>query len=1019
MLALSLFGVPALGAPALGASPSRAPQAGVGEVEFERDVRPLLEASCFPCHGPHARRIRGGLMMSSREALLRGGDRGSAIAPGDSDGSLLIQLVRHEHESLEMPPEAVDRLTTAQVAVLERWVDRGAPWPEGAEVPSDRRDIDLEAGRAWWSFRPVTRPALPQAPPEGFPRRARNAIDRFVYARLAQEGLPAAPQADDRTLVRRLYIDLLGLPPTSAELETYLADARPDRYARLVDELLARPQFGERWGRYWLDVVRFAQTNGYEADSEKPYVWRYRDYVVDSFNADKPYDQFLREQLAGDELEELTDEGLVATGFYQLGVWDSEANDEEQARFDGYDDVLRTIGEGLLGVTIGCARCHDHRTDPIRQRDYFAMLAFLRNVEPYAAPSFHPESRTHRTLGGTPSEGESWDARRLARIEELQLQHRALIERHMADYVEANFARLSEPDPGRAARALLQEETSEAVALALGVDREHVRQWLPVQARLRLFRLEAELEGLERSFEGEFAWALTVFEAGPEAPPTFVHHRGRAASEVEEVRPAFLPVLCDDEQASAPDITVPLATSTARASSGRRRALARWITDPAHPTTARVLVNRLWQGLFGRGIVATPNDLGATGAPPTHPELLDWLAAELVDGGWRVKPVLRLLLNSAVYRAASRFESVEARERDRENELLWRQNMRRLDAEALHDGLLAVSGLLELERGGRGFFPHLSREALASSSRPGRGWEVSSPEERNRRAIYAFVKRGLLVPFLTVFDSPDPNNPRGRRSSTTVASQALTLLNGELAGRSAQALARELVDECGLDRARAVDRLYRRVLLREPTPGERDLATAFLERQAKGFAALSPRSTFRAAMPRRVDEDYMPHLAAEDYLFGPREGWAYYVGSWGNPYNMTQEALPDRGPFALLEALPIRSGRLSFELTLDEGCTRAAVLLKAWAEGGGVARHGARPGRRGAGTPAPGARLRRGRDARGGRGELRHRVRIASALRRRVPWARPAGLERGGDRARGARRRPDPARGPLRGPRRG
>ncbi len=903
-------------------------------VEFERDIRPILEESCFRCHGPHAKRLRGGLMMAGRESLLQGGDSGPAITPGDPDRSLLIRMVRYESEDFEMPPTGT--LDVDQVELLERWVLEGATWPGGDSGPSDRRDISMDEGRQWWAFRPVVRPEPPTLSDPTNEQSARHPIDRFVFAKLEAAGLGPAPREEERLLVRRVYIDLLGVPPTRDEVDAYLADSGPDKWTRLVDELLARDQYGERWGRYWLDVVRFAQTNGYERDQRKRYIWRYRDYVIDAFNSDKPYDQFLREQLAGDELDEVTSEGLVATGFYSLGVWDTEPNDPEQAVWDGQDDVLRTITEGMLAVTVGCARCHDHRFDPIRQRDYYSLVSFLRNVEPYENPEFSFDSKTHRLPPGEPAARDTWEAKRAQAKDQLDRSLNTIKRKRLKDYLERHFDELVAAKPELAGYTG-QGERLQKIARKLGVTEKAVREEVSIQDQAESFLVSEESRGLEKSFEGDLPWIMAVSESGSIPTPTHVLRRGMASAKLEPVESRFLPVLCETDAASIPEIAPRGAGGAgddlSPTSSGQRRALADWIADPKHPTTARVMVNRIWQGHFGRGLVGTPNDFGSQGEAPTHPLLLDWLADEFVAKGWSVKELHRQILSSATYQQSSRTLSPQAKELDPANRLLWRQNMRRLDADALRDSMLAVCGLLNDERGGIGFYPELSLEALGSASKPGAGWGKSDEKQRNRRAIYAYVKRGLLVPFLTSFDSVDPSFSHGSRPSTTVSSQALTLLNGAFANRTAHSLARELLTQTESDLDPLVRSVYSRILQREPTALEIEIGVDFLESQARLFDALPKRSTFRSSVPERVDLVYLRKLSDDEYLHAPRDAWTTYKGVWGDGYNMTLEADLARGPFALLQNPVFTDARLTFDLSFEEGCERVDLRLRARKEG--------------------------------------------------------------------------------------
>jgi hypothetical protein len=690
-----------------------------GQVQFfETHIRPLLANNCFRCHGPQ--KHKSGLRLDSRAAILHGGKAGPAVVPGRPQASLLIRAVHYE--DLEMPPGK--KLPRKDVALLEEWVRMGAPWPGGTPAPAappGKEEAKVsDADRQYWAFRPVSRPAVPRADRES----AANPVDAFVAARLRSRGLAPAPPAGRRELIRRAYFDLVGLPPPPEAVDAFLNDPARDAYERLLDRLLASPQYGERWGRHWLDVVRFAQTNGYERDDEKPDAWRYRDYVIRAFNEDKPFDRFIREQLAGDELPAVTDDSLTATAFFRLGVWDDEPDDARQAEFDELDDMVSVTGTAFLGLTVGCARCHDHKFDPIPQEDYYGMLAFLRNVRRYAKP---------------------------------------------------------------------------------GKDSDKV--------------MFARLRGGGRT--------LAVHEHGPAAPPTHLLVRGSAATPGRAVRPHFLRALCPSDEAAVPKIAAapPTALTT-----GRRRVLAEWIASPRNPLTARVIANRLWHYHFGRGIVATPSDFGKTGLPPTHPELLDWLASELVEGGWRLKRMHKLIMTSRTYRQSSRIDDERAVALDPGNTLLWRQNLRRLEAEAVRDGVLAVSGRLNPTMGGRGIFPALSKEVLSTQSKPGYGWGKSTAAEEGRRSVYVFAKRTLGVPFLEIFDAASPDTPTAARQTTTIAPQALTLLNSAFVNEQARAAAERLVRETGTNAPANVERLYRLALGRPPDAEEARIALAYLGR---------------------------------------------------------------------------------------------------------------------------------------------------------------------------------------------
>jgi hypothetical protein len=701
---------------------------------FEQNIRPLLANNCFKCHGP--RKHRSGLRLDSRAGVLQGGKSGPAVVPGQPKESLLIHAVHYE--DLEMPPGK--RLAKKDVALLEEWVRMGVPWPgaSAAPIPASRT-VGLtvtDEDRRYWAFRPVARPAVPAE------KDAKNPIDAFILAKLRARGLALSPPASRRELVRRAYFDLIGLPPPPDVVEAFLADPAPDAYERLLDRLLAMPQYGERWGRHWLDVVRFAQTNGYERDDEKPGAWYYRDYVIRAFNEDKPFDQFIREQLAGDELDRVTDDSRAATAFYRLGVWDDEPDDARQAEFDEFDDMVSVTATAFLGLTVGCARCHDHKFDPIPQADYYGMLAFLRNIKRYVRAG---DKKADEVL----------------------------------------FVRLK--DGGR---------------------------------------------------------ALAVHERGPMPPPTHVLFRGSAATPGKEVQPHFLQVLCSSAEAAVPMIApAPPSAKT----SGRRRVLAEWIASPQNPLTARVIVNRLWQHHFGRGIVATPSDFGKTGLPPSHPELLDWLAAELVKDGWHFKRIHKLIMTSRTYVQSSRVRDEKAAALDPANTLLWRQNLRRLEAEAIRDSILAVSGRLNLKMGGRGIFPTLSKEVLSTQSKPGNGWGKSSPEEQGRRSVYIFAKRTLGVPFLDIFDEASTDTPTAARQTTTIAPQALTLLNSTFLAEQARACADRLIRERGTDPRADVRRLFALALGRPPDAEEEATALAYLARTRRELSVHSAES-YRQAL---------------------------------------------------------------------------------------------------------------------------------------------------------------------------
>ncbi len=589
---------------------------------------------------------------------------------------------------------------------------------------------------------------------------------------------PASP----RELVRRATFDLLGLPPTPEEVAAFERNPTDEAWGALIDRLLASPHYGERWGRHWLDLVRFAESNGYERDGAKPNAWRYRDYVVDSFNHDKPYDQFIREQLAGDELadERLASvagtaswrEAIVATGFYRLHVWDDEPDNTVKAEFDDLDDIMVTTGTAFLGLTIGCARCHDHKYDPLSQKDYYSMLSFVRSIDPYGL---------HHTGGG--GRGTGRIQRRLASDAELAKWEAEKRQRVKA--VEERVARESDEEAKK--------------------------------------RLAGELKR-EREMEPPFEQALAVAENGPLPKPTHVLARGDALSPRAEVAPSFPTVL----GLAAP--ALPERPAGAR-TTGRRTVLADWIASAQNPLTARVLVNRLWQHHFGTGLVATPDDFGLTGLRPTNQPLLDYLAAEFVAGGWRMKAMHRLILTSRAYRMSSRAESRRALALDEGNALLWRQNLRRLEAEAVRDTMLGVSGALNLKQGGPSVYPTLPKEVHGTQDAAGKGWADSPADEQNRRSVYLVVKRALKVPLLECLDFANSASASGTRPVTTIAPQALMLLNDGFVQQQAEALAGRLLREAGDDERRQIERAFLLAVQRRPTRTEINAARRLLADQ--------------------------------------------------------------------------------------------------------------------------------------------------------------------------------------------
>lgn len=718
-----------------------------------------------------------------------------------------------------------------------------------------------------WSFRPVVNPPIPPVSlSDG--RHPGNAVDAFVEARLRAAGMIPNPEANRRVLLRRLSFDLVGLPPSLDEIKAFERDLDPGAWERQVERLLARPEYGERWARHWLDVMRFAQSNGYERDGEKPFAWRYRDYVVRSLNADKPYDQFVREHIAGDLLEPWTEDAVIATGYARLGVLDDEPDDAEQAVFDELDDILSTTGTAFLGLTLGCARCHEHKFDPISHADYYKMLAFFRGVEPARHVSELAKSTAHLPLA-SPGALREWTQRRDARVSALETELKAAGDDALRKAIQGKLDALKKESP-------------------------------------------------------PFQQTLGFKETSGEVKVTQVLKRGNPRTPGETVAPAVLARGTDQSPVDAPV--------------GRRRILADWIASRENPWTARVIVNRVWHHHFGVGIVKTTGDFGRAGTPPTHPELLDWLASEFMAHGWSLKWLHRQIVTSEAYRRSSMGPSQGdaamevAVAKDPANTLLWRQNLRRLEAEVLRDSVLWISGRLNRVPGGRGFFPLLSGEVLEGGSRPGTDWELSSDAERSRRSLYAYIRRTQAIPFFETLDYANYTSPLTERPTTTVAPQALMLLNDEFMHEQASAFTRRVQRELGaqgdtvggIGHRKFIGHAYQIALGRVPSGQELKLGEQFLERIGHEFSRMDTRMLFRSRVPGTMNISYFDQLKPRDFMVSPR-GWEPRRGSWPDRYEGNQIMRRAAGPFAVWEG------------ELPGPCTvRGRLIPHTALEGGGV-----------------------------------------------------------------------------------
>jgi hypothetical protein len=667
-------------------------------------------------------------------------------------------------------------------------------------------------------FRPPRRPDVPAVKDKDW---CVNPIDAFALARLEAEGLSPSPRADKLRLLRRVTFDLTGLPPTPDEQDAFLKDDAPDAYAKVVDHLLASPRYGERWAQHWLDLVRYAETDGFKSDDLRPEAYRYRDYVIKAFNADLPYDRFIRLQLAGDELEPDDPDALIATGYNRLWPDEYNAANLDQRRQEILDDQTDVAGLAFLGLTFGCARCHDHKFDPISQADYFRLQAFFAPMQPRDdVLALDPAARKDYQ-----SRLAAWeDATKNIRSEMEELT--AAKREELRKYALTKFR----PELQEAETTPADKRTPYQRQIAAMAERQMDREGktaptkLPEEKKKRYQELEAKLAAAEPRRPEPPPLAMCVTDVGREAPPTHRLQGGDLRKPKEELAPAF-PEFLGDTNA---EITPPEKAE----STGRRSALAAWLTRKDNPLTARVMVNRLWQHHFGVGIVATPNDFGAQGEAPTHPELLDWLAVEFVESGWSLKHMHRLMVLSAAYQQDSRVDpdnpaQAKALKADRDNHLLWHARRRRLEGEALRDAMLADSGELNLRMYGVSARPKLPEKLSSYAWKPD-----PKPEDQNRRSVYVFAKRNLRYPLFDAFDQPDMHNSCGRRAVTTTAPQALLLLNSDLTRERARKLAADLLAGRFADDAALAAHAYRLAWGRPATDDEVRLAVKFLAAQA-------------------------------------------------------------------------------------------------------------------------------------------------------------------------------------------
>ena len=780
---------------------------------FENRIRPLLVRRCFECHANG--QSKGGLQFVSRDSLLAGGESGAAVVPNQPGQSLLIEAVRYE--SLEMPPSG--KLPAAEIQLLETWIRTGAFWPDADETGRKTGNRFSEEDRSWWAFQPVR----PAAVPETGSSHARNAIDHFIHSRRSEAGLTAAPEADRRTLIRRLYADLIGLPPTLQEVDRFLTDKSSDAYEQLVDRLLESPRYGERWARFWLDLVRYSESDGYRKDDFRPSLWRYRDYVIRSFNADKPYDRFLQEQVAGDELAPDDPDAVTATAYWRLYLYEYNQRDVRTHWTAIVDELTDVSGEVFLGLGFGCARCHDHKFDPILRRDYFRLQAFFSSILPRDDVPLGTRSQkddyTTQLDVWKAATGEIRD-----QIDAIEAPYHAKARQTAIEKFPPDIRVIAGRDS--AGWSALDQQLMDLVDRQIRFEYSRIKY--KEEEGKRLAELRQKLAGFDSIRPKPLPVTLTVVDA-PAAPARTLIPGGK-----RDIEPGFLSLLDPRPAAVEPVRTAP-------GSSGRRTALARWLTDPDNPLTARVAVNRIWQGHFGTGIVATASDFGRLGEKPSHPELLDWLTRYFIEHGWSYKSLHRLICRSATYRqSAFHPQAAEALQRDPGNRLLWKWDIRRLDAEQIRDALLLTSGELELQAGG----PSVSAETP-------------------RRSVYTKKIRNSPDALMAAFDSTDGFNSTDRRTVTTTPTQALLMINGQWMLDRTSRLARR-VDELAAasdqkDRKhRVADAAWQIVYARSPDDSELSGTIAFLERAeaaGPGMSASLKRLEVTDSPALKIDEN--------------------------------------------------------------------------------------------------------------------------------------------------------------------
>jgi mono/diheme cytochrome c family protein len=808
------------------------PATGTLPQDLSRQAYGVLQKNCFVCHGPAK---TSGLDLRTSDGLRAGGDHGPVVVPYDPDESRLYKYVTHQQKPT-MPPEK--KLSEAEIEILRRWIEAGASLDGVREAAGGAADKDnartaklperaiTPEERSFWAFQPPRRVKPPRVSQPGWNN---NPIDAFLLAAMKAKGLKPSPRADRRTLIRRAYLDLLGLPPNPEEVAAFVRDSAPGAWERLIDRLLASPHYGERWARHWLDLVRYADSGGFEFDVDRPDAWRYRDYVVKSFNDDKPYDQFLKEQIAGDEFAPDSQDAMIATGLLRLGP--EGGGGGERGRQDSLEDVIGTTSLTFMGLTVACARCHDHKFDPIPQKDYYRIQAVFSPTRPVSYPLVAPDVvAAHRT--------------ETQRIDTLQRPLKKAKDDLEAPYlkmlVEEAVSKLPEylqvawrtpPEkrtPGQRLNVNQIRKTLEDDTLSNKITEADIVARMSDDDQRKHKELTDQIKALDKQKPAPYPTARAIGEDGPKPRATYFLYRGIVDAKGPEVTPGVLSVISESEY----EFPAPPPNAT---SSWRRRRFADWLVSPQHPLTARVMVNRLWQHHFGEGIVRTPSNFGKLGERPSHPELLDWLALEFIERGWSIKQMHRLIMTSQAYQMSS--DDIAANVAiDAENRFFWRMPRVRLEAEIIRDNILAVAGNLDRRVGGPCVYPYIDPKLFQSSTK--RTWPGKPDDDPStwRRSLYVYSKRSIRYPLFETFDQPNLINSCERRNRSTIAPQALLLMNNNFVIMEAKFFAERLRREAGDDPRAQVDHAFHLALGRAPSQFERAKSVEFIRTSPNGLA---------------------------------------------------------------------------------------------------------------------------------------------------------------------------------------